>query len=159
MAMDERLKDLYAKLVARSEAPPAEALVALAAGARNDAALLEAASSRAGGDALALALASGDEAEALARGVWRSRSASRDSLPPARPARIVPLPWLAAAAAIAFGFTVMLKISAPPSPETAPVAQEPADTMMDGGSFETATVAADGFEAERPDLFSDDFDA
>ena len=161
MAMDERLKDLYSKLVGSADAPSGDAIAALASGEQDEAALLAAASSRAGGDALALLLATGDDAENLARAAWRTRAGSRDASRTPRPSRIVPLPWLAAAAAIAFGFTVMLKVSAPPSPQNGPVAHAPdaADTLMDGGSFETATVSADDFESERPELFSDDFDA
>ncbi len=151
--MTDRLEALYRKLAARGESPEAETVVRLAAGERDDDALARVAASRAGADALALALASGDDAHALAREFWRDAAAAR------RRPRAVPMPWLAAAAAIATGFALMLKLSAPVAPDVAPVAATP--DVINGGSFEeVAVVTSDSFESARDDaILTDDFDA
>src|SRR5687767_14196626 len=125
---DDKLQALYRRLTRDGVAPDAEAVARLAAGEhlgdQHDRVLEQVASSRAGADALAVAFETGPEAETLARALWRERGVQRAARP-----RVLPLPWLAAAAAIAFGFTVMLKLTAPdatqsPAPST-PVAAQP----------------------------------
>ena len=162
--MTERLHSIYRRLAAQVQAPDGDAVARLASGERDDDALFAVAASNAGADALAIALASGDDAQALASASWRAASDARR--PAATTRRVaLPLPWLAAAAAIAFGFTVMLKLSGPRELPQAPVAAGPAAPVADeplmSESFEAgAVVAADSFESDaRPELFSDDFDA
>lgn len=167
--MTDRLHALYRELSARTAAPDAEAIARLAAGERDDDALLAVSGSRAGSDALAVALAGAGDAHALATSLWRTNADARREAARSR-GRVPALPvaWLAAAAAIAFGFTVMLKLSAPRELPDAPIATAPAmpgagEAMMQG-SFEEGSVVADSFEAapaqgEPAPLFSDDFDA
>ena len=169
--MSDRLFELYRSLAERTAAPDAEALARVAAGehlgAEHEAVLLQAASSRAGADALAIALATSDNAAALARSLSlrEARVGVRHAVASYR--RALPLPWLAAAAAIAVGFALMLEVGAPVQPSPQPVASDAApspplaaDSLMQG-SFEPASiVAADSFESDTPpELFSDDFDA
>lgn len=169
--MSDRLFELYRSLAERTAAPDAEALARVAAGEHlgdgHEAVLMQAASSRAGADALAIALASSDHAAALARSLWlrEARVGARHGVESFR--RALPLPWLAAAAAIAVGFALMLEVGAPVQPSPHHVVSDAslsppaaADSMMQG-SFEPASVvAADSFESDTPpELFSDDFDA
>ena len=169
--MTDRLQALYRELSARAATPDADVIARLAAGERDDDALLAVSGSRAGSEALAVALAGADDAHALATSLWRTNAdARRDAVRSRGRVPALPVAWLAAAAAIAFGFTVMLKLSAPRELPQAPVAVGPAvpgpgDAMMQG-SFEEGAVVADSFEAapapersEKAPLFSDDFDA
>ncbi|HVF35098.1 MAG TPA: hypothetical protein VND91_07215 [Candidatus Saccharimonadia bacterium] len=169
--MSDRLSELYRKLSDQGAAPDAEALARLAAGddlgADRDALLAQVAESRAAADALAIALAISDNAAALARAI-----APREARVDVRHAgasyrRGVPLPWLAAAAAIAVGFALMLEVSAPVQPSPRDVASDAAvspgaaaDSLSEGSFEPTSIVAADSFESDTPpELFSDDFDA
>ena len=159
---DDKLQALYRRLTRDGVAPDADAVARLAAGEhlgeQHERVLGQLAASRAGSDALAVALEIAPESESLARALWRERGAGRTARP-----RALPLPWLAAAAAIAFGFTVMLKLTAPavtqPAAPSAPVAAQPAraDTISTV-SFEEVAAVNDGFEAEAPsELLRDDF--
>jgi len=181
--MSDRLFGLYRKLPDQGALPDAETLARLAAGehlgADHDTVLAQVAGSRAAADALAIALATSDNAVALAR-VLSPREARVDQRPAvAAPSyrRGVPIAWLAAAAAIAVGFALLLNLTAPMQPPTVPVAAtsmpsaSPEGDAMMRGSFEEGAVVADSFESDsppdptsersdsRPDLFSDDFDA
>ena len=143
---DERLKALAADALA---------------GRADEAALIELSRSPAGRDALKLAMAAEADAEALAQAIASERgpvriaheSRGRTAVRGTGRGRIAR--WAAVAAAVAFGFALMLK-QVQTTPEQAPVASQPAEPTPDdrilAGDFE-------GAQSEHDALFVDDFGA
>ena len=132
----------------------------------DDATLIELSRTEAGREALKIAMAIEADAEALSLGVadafestTRVPHHDRSRRRVHATGRVRVVRWAALAAAVAFGFTLMLK-QAPNGAPQAPVAAEAAPVIDDrilAGDFEAAPHASAGESKDA--LFVDDFGA